>query len=122
MKPLKDFLRLADYAKVFPINDQTIIAYDNEIYCNYDLPEHLIVHEKTHHRQQEKIGLDVWVEKYLTDNRFRIDMELEAYQAQLNSIKDRNERFKVKQQVLKTLSSELYGYIITYQDAQKLLK
>lgn len=122
MKSQKEFPLYEKYAIVFPVTPKTIFAYDGEIYCDYNLTDDLMVHEKTHIKQQNKIGLEKWVDRYLTDNRFRLDMELEAYQKQLDSIKDRNHRFRIKQEALKTLSSELYGYIITYQDAQKLLR
>lgn len=122
MKPQKEFPLLEKYAIVFPVTPKTIFAYDGEIYCDYNLTDDLIVHETEHLKSQKELGLEVWVDRYLTDTRFRLDEELRAYQKQLDSIKDRNHRFKTKVKVLKDLSSSLYGNIITFQDAQKLLK
>jgi len=119
--PQSEFPLLKEYSKHFDITPSTIFAYDHKIYSNNSLPEHLIVHEQTHHKQQDKYGLDNWVEKYLNDNKFRLLMEIEAYQTQLKSIKDRNTRVKVAMESAKNLSSSLYGNIIDYKEALKVL-
>ena len=119
--PQSEFPLLKEYSKHFDITPSTIFAYDHKIYSNNSLPEHLIVHEQTHHKQQDEYGLDNWVEKYLNDNKFRLLMEIEAYQTQLKSIKDRNSRAKVAMESAKNLSSSLYGNIIDYKEALKVL-
>ena len=119
--PQSEFPLLKEYSRHFDITPKTIFAYDHKIYSNGNLPEHLIVHEQTHHKQQDKYGLDNWVEKYLNDNKFRLLMEIEAYQTQLKSIKDRNTRVKVAMESAKNLSSSLYGNIIDYKEALKVL-
>lgn len=121
-KPQKDFPLLEEYNKVFAISDRTIFAYDNCIYCNYPLTDDLIIHEETHFKQQDKYGLDEWVTRYLTDDVFRLDMEVEAYRKQLASIKDREVRNKVRIVSAKQLSSDLYGDIIEFSEAFRLLK
>ena len=50
MKPQADFPKLEEFKKAFNITEKTIFAYDNVIYCNYDLTDDLIVHETTHHK------------------------------------------------------------------------
>lgn len=120
-RPQKEFPLLEEYAKVFAITERTIFAYDNIIYTNYDLPNDLVVHEKTHFKQQEKYGLVDWVEKYLKDPTFRLDMELDAYKKQLASIKDREWRNRVRLVSARDLSSDLYSNIINYHQALKLL-
>ena len=122
LKPQKEFPLLERYSKVFPITEFTIFAYDGDIYCNYPLPPDLIVHEETHLKQQEKYGLDNWVEEYLNDKEFRLKMEVEAYKKQLASIKDREFRFHVKQDCIDTLTSSLYGNLCTKEEAKILLK
>jgi hypothetical protein len=117
-----NFPLLAEYAKLFDITDRTIFAYNNIIYSNYLLPKDLIVHEQTHFKQQEKYGLDNWVTKYLTDTKFRLDMEVEAYKAQLASIGDREIRNKIRIESVHNLSSPLYGGIISKEEARILLK
>lgn len=121
-KPQSEFPLLERYSKVFPITHETIFAYDNKIYANYDLTPDLVVHEYTHWKQQAEYGLDRWVDNYLSNPEFRLKMELEAYKAQLASIKDREYRNKIRIQSAINLSSDLYGDIITPQGALRLLK
>jgi hypothetical protein len=86
------------------------------------LPPDLIIHEQTHLKQQEKYGLDNWVTKYLTDDKFRLDMEISAYISQLKSIGNRELRNKIRIESAKNLASSLYGNIIEYNEAFKILK
>ncbi len=122
IKQQSEFPLLQEYKKVFPIDDRVIFAYDHDIYTNYDLPPDIIIHEETHHKQQDKYGLDYWVENYLTDVTFRLKMEVEAYKKQLASIKDRNFRYQILLESVLHLSSGLYGSIITKDKAKELLK
>lgn len=122
IKPQKEFPLLDEYAKIFDITDNTIFAYDHDIYTNNPLPPDLIIHEETHHKQQDKYGLDTWVTYYLTDTEFRLKMEVEAYRKQLESIKDREQRFHLRMECIKHLTSSLYGNIISKEEALKLLK
>lgn len=109
IKPQKDFPLIDLYKKYFPIHDRVVFAYDKDIYTNYPLSQDLLIHENTHLKQQEKYGLDTWVDNYLNDINFRVKMEEEAYKAQLESVKDRNERFRLKLQIQKDIDSGLYG-------------
>lgn len=123
IRPQSEFPLLARYKKVFPAIDQhTIFAYDRNIYADDYLPDHLVVHEKVHLRQQKEIGLDLWVDQFLSDPQFRLKQEIEAYKAQLSSIKDRNSRQKIRVQSAKALSSPMYGNIITFNWALDALK
>lgn len=120
-KKQSEFPLLEKYKDKFPINQFTIFAYDGSIYCDYPLPPDLVVHEKTHLKQQEKYGLDYWVDNYLNDDKFRLDMEIEAYRKQLASIKNREFRFRVKLDCIDSLTSGLYGNLLTKDEAKKLL-
>lgn len=114
---------MARYKEVFPaIDGNTIFAYNGDIYTDNALPDHLIVHESVHLRQQEERGLNVWVENYLTDPEYRLRMEIEAYREQIYSIKDREKRNKIRIQSAQALASPLYGNIINFRDAVRLLK
>lgn len=121
-RPQEEFPLLEEYRKVFDIDDRTIFAYDNKIYTNHHLTPDLIAHEFKHWQQQNELGLEKWVEMYLTDNKFRLIMEIEAYRAQLQSVKDRNKRNTIRLESANSLSSSLYGNIITKADAFNLLK
>lgn len=121
IKKQVDFPLLNEYDKIFDITPQTIFAYDGDIYTNYELTPDLLVHEETHLMQQEKYGLEEWVYNYFCVLKFRQKMEVEAYLAQLASIKDRNLRAKIRVESAKNLSSGLYGSIINYDEALQLL-
>lgn len=122
LKPHSEFPLLETYKEYFPVDDNTIFAYNGVIYSNYDLPDHLLVHEKVHLRQQEQEGLENWVQMFLKNPSFRLSQELEAYKEELESITDRNYKAKIRVISAKNLSSELYGGIITFQKALDLLK
>lgn len=121
-KPQEKFPHLELFKKYFPVNENTIFAWDGIVYTNFSLPDDLIVHEQTHHRQQEQYGLDNWLKQYLENPQFRLEMEIEAYKNQTACIRDRNLRFKLARECAKHLSSELYGNIISYRDALDLIK
>ena len=123
IKPQSEFPLLEKYKKYFNIKESTIFAYDNCIYANDpNLPEHLIIHESVHFDQQAEYGLNEWVDMYLHDKDFRLKMELEAYRKQLDSIADRNDKFRLLRAVAGTLSSDMYGNIVDFDEAIKLLK
>lgn len=120
-KSTSEFPLLERYKAKFAINENTIFAYDGVIYTNHNLPDHLIVHESTHFKQQEKYGLKSWVDLYLDAPTFRLKMELQAYRNQLQSVKDRNAKNNLKIQCAQDLSSNLYGNILTFEEAFKQL-
>jgi hypothetical protein len=121
MKSQHLFPRLEEYKKKFKITPFTIFAYDKEIYSNNELPEHLLIHELKHIERQNKIGTDRWVDLYLHDENFRLEEEIIAYSAQLKSIHNREDKFRLKVECARNLSSDLYGDIIDYQSALKRL-
>lgn len=121
-KQQNEFPLLEEYQKLFDITDRTIFAYNNCVYTNYELSPDLIIHEQTHLKQQDKYGLDNWINYYLTDVKFRLKMEVEAYRKQLESIKDREFKFNIKQECIRNLCSGLYGDIVTVDEAKILLK
>lgn len=121
-KPQKDFPHIDRYKKVFDVNEYTIFAYDKVIYCDFELPEHLQIHERRHLIRQDKIGADIWVDKYLADEQFRLQEEILAYKEQIESIKKRDARHRLRVKCAKDLASGLYGGIITEQKALQLLQ
>lgn len=122
MKKQSEFPLLSKYKEKFKITPYTVFAYDKEIYSDNELPTHLLIHELKHIEQQNRIGVDMWVEKYLNNPQFRLNEEVEAYQAELKCFRDRNERYKEKMRCAKQLSSDLYDNIVSYQEALKLLQ
>ena len=122
IRPQAEFPYLKRFQEKFKTDENTIFAWDDVIYCRQDLPNDLIIHERTHHEQQHRDGLDFWLENYLNSPEYRLKCEKEAYIQQLRSISDREVRNKIKIQSAKQLSSPLYGLGINFTTAFKLLK
>ena len=119
---LKDFPYLEEFKVKFPITDETVFAYKNVFYSNHDISYDLLAHELKHCERQNKIGADKWIKNYLERDSFRLNEELIAFSAQLNSIKDRNERNEIRIKAAQSLSGKLYGEIITYAEAFNKLR
>lgn len=120
-KPQNEFPLLDRYKEKFPVDFNTIFAYDGNIYTNHKLTPDLLVHENVHLEQQKEMGADNWVELFLEDSKFRLDQELEAYRKQLASIIDSGKRHKMTLICAENLSSGLYGEIISLSEAFDLL-
>lgn len=112
---------MEEYKEQFEITDKTIFALGADIYTDYPLTPDLYIHELVHLKQQEEVGVKEWVYDFLYVPEKRLEYEIEAYRTQLSSIKDRNHRAKVLFDSSKQLSSSLYGNIISYADAFKVL-
>lgn len=122
IRPTVDFPFLVEYKKKFEITDKTIFACFPDIYTNYPLTPDLLIHEMVHLQQQERDGLVEWVHDFLEYPQKRLEYELEAYRKQINSIKDRNEKVKLRFKCAEQLSSKLYDLNITNEEALNLLK
>ena len=120
-----------DIKKHFPEvegNSRVIFTYGETLYVpltSAPIPDHLIVHEQTHTKQQ---GEDpkAWWDRYFIDIPFRLAQEIEAYKAQYvyykSRIKDRNQQNRFIVDLAKMLSSPIYGNSITTSEAIKKLK
>jgi hypothetical protein len=114
-------------AEVFPLKGDEIFAYGDTIYnpSGGYLPEWTIAHEKVHQTQQ---GLDpaAWWDRYLVDEEFRLDQELEAHRVEYLTYckitKDRELRAKALRAMAKRLSGPMYGKLMTYVQAQKRIR
>lgn len=104
----------------------TVFTYGNTIYNprGHKLPPDLIEHEKMHILQQSG-DPQSWWKKYLEDNQFRLEQEVEAYGRQYAfTMKHygRNDRRLVLKHIIKTLSGPLYGHIIDPDSAKNLIE
>lgn len=101
------------------------IAYGDTIYATYKLRPDVAVHESVHIEQQAHMDKDAWWDKYLYDVNFRAMMEEPAYRAQAKfireSVPDKNQRHKLIHLIAQDLSGAMYGNMMTYSDALKLL-
>lgn len=103
-----------------------IITYGNNVYCKYEIPFHLEIHEEVHIKQQNAYGPEQWWDRYISDPQFRLEQEREAYLKQAiwvkANIKDRNEKYRILNKIVLDFSSGIYGNIITREEASKLIK
>ncbi len=121
--PQSDFPHLIEAKKHFNIIPSICFTYGDTYYTDFaPIPPDFLVHEQHHTKQQISYGVDKWWERYFIDPKFRLEQELECYQVQLNSIKDRNLRFRRRLQVIDDLASDIYGGIVTKGELHTLLK
>jgi len=110
--PLNKFRRLKEFAQHFRIENDTVITYDGIIYSNNELHPDILVHEKVHIEQQKKHGLANFTNRYLNDKKFRLEVEKEAFIAQIDSIKDEGLKEAVIKDSIKGLTSGLYAQVL----------
>lgn len=102
-----------------------IITYGNTIHCKYKLKEPKISHESVHVRQQLEMGVEEWWNRYFEDRQFRLNQEVEAYRAEIkwirHNIKGMDLKSKMIEKIVDDISSEIYGSIVTKEEALELL-
>lgn len=93
-----------------------------------ECPTVMIVHESVHLIQQgdSLIGALIWWVKYFFSKEFRYSQELEAYRKQVEWFdktqkSSYKQRFLYRKEVAKILASEMYGSIVSEDDAFKNL-
>lgn len=114
--------------KAFDIADKPVVfTYGDTIYNvpeGYKLPAPLEVHETIHSKQQGDDPASWW-EKYISDSKFRLQQEIEAYAAQYKFVKEHFNR-KFSDQFLDWVSfdcaSEVYGKMTTFQEAHEAIR
>lgn len=113
---------------VLPVTERNIFAYSHTIYSpsGTKLPPELIAHEEVHFRQQDKVGVREWWNRFLIDTEFRLEQEVEAHRVEWRTYrrhnKDRNHRASFLAQLSRRLASPMYGGLITAAQAQKLIR
>lgn len=114
-------------AKFGDLPKTVLFTYGETIYnpSGNPIDDPLDVHERTHKFQQGD-DPEGWWNKYLEDDQFRLEQELQAYSFQYKKFcelhKDRNVRFGFLSLIAKDLSSAIYGNICTEEEAMKLIK
>ena len=126
IKPQRQFPYYLKYAAHFPITPNTIFVFKNTIYTDNEMPYDINYHENIHILQQNKIGAKKWINNYIKDKDFRLAQETEAYRAQLKFVlketKDRKEYANILVECASNLSSPLYGKLVSYPEAIKILR
>lgn len=108
----------------------TVFTYGDCVYNpdGIDMPEHLIVHEMEHAKQQEHNDTvaGLWWKRVLADPAFRVDQEARAYGAQYayirKRVKDRNKCSGYLLEMSQMLSGPMYGNCVSRQEAQRLIR
>jgi len=112
---LKEFV-----AKFNPDIPNVIFVHKDTLYTRYTkLPLHILNHELTHMRQQEQVGIENWFKTYLTDDKKRLEWEIEAYKAERDCMRPGDWRHRLAQ-VLPFLCGPMYGNMVTKEEALKL--
>ena len=116
--------------------NKTLFAWGDILFNPGNMPvsPDMWEHEETHERQQKnypikafsKLGkVACWWEQYLSDPKFRLSQEVEAYQAQFKMICKMILDEPIQQKLLDTLathlSSDMYGNMISFEDAKKII-
>lgn len=125
-KPFVAYLYRLRFGKEVSYEDGVIFPFNQKVYTRYQLPEHLKVHEEIHIKQQgHLLGSIKWVILYVTSTSFRLEQELEAYRAQYKYIfknSSRNEANTLLIKISKDLSSEMYGSMVSFEEAKRLIR
>jgi hypothetical protein len=114
-------------AKQFGVNwnNGIIFTYGDVVHCKIKVSPRKLVHEKVHVEQQLSYGVEEWWERYLKDATFRLEQELEAYRAEIAWIKPNvhnlAEKRRMLSEIVTSLSSYIYGNLLTSQQAKELL-
>jgi hypothetical protein len=119
-------------AKKFGVKFEDVaIAFGRTIYTPVDLPYPIHQHELVHILRQKSSYFHAifWWIKYIRDPQFRFDEELIAYRRQYNifaNLKENYHNYHRKDQYLNNiaemLSGEMYGKLVTFQEAKRLIK
>lgn len=110
--------------------ESRVIFTYGELITTYhgEMTEDFIPHEMTHVRQQAEYpgGKDAWWQRYLEDDKFRLEQELEAYRNQYqwllkNPLVNKQERFENLKWYAVSLSGSMYGNIVSFFQAMSLI-
>ena len=92
------------------------------------MSEDLLAHEGHHTIQQKNFpdGKDGWWKRYLEDDEFRLEQELECYRKQyrwvVEHVPNKQERFRKLKFYAESLSSPMYGDFVGFNKAMQLIK
>ncbi len=127
MEIVKDYPpNIHEIAKKFKLHKGVVFTYGNKLYNPDDGPidTALLIHEQTHTEQQGD-DPESWWKRYISDPKFRINQEVEAYQNQYQRMK-RNIKNLVKLEqrlnmIAQDLSGEMYGSVMSFENAKRLI-
>lgn len=113
-------------ARFGDLPDTVIFSYAPDVYIPSGTPltPPLAAHESVHIEQQGD-DPDSWWDRYLRDDDFRLEQEVEAHRAEWRAaertITDRNAAAREKIAIARRLASPLYGSLVTVPEALRLI-
>lgn len=135
MKIVKDYPPNIEAIRAkFTLHEYVVFTYGDTLYNpgGWKIADDLMVHEETHVVQQgdDPAG---WWNKYLNDEKFRLEQEIEAYRNQYLYFRENrcikpNGKIRASRlgefvsRIASDLSSEIYGNIINYQEARERIQ
>jgi hypothetical protein len=104
-----------------------VFTYGDTVYnpSGETMQDHLEFHESIHIKQQAETGRDEWWDRYLADEEFRLEQELQAYRKQYQYVLrmyGRQAAAHLLGEIAGDLSSSMYGNILTFNQAKKEIK
>ena len=106
--------------------DGIVYTYGEQIYAPGldSISLDVVAHEEVHIEQQRKMTPEAWWGRYLIDVDFRIEQEVEAYRVQWQYAEkhyNREYRRGLKKFIAESLSSSMYGNVISRKEAERLI-
>lgn len=108
------------------VSDDVIFCYGDTIYnpSKKTITEDLMLHEEVHKRQQGGLP-DAWWFRYLRDEQFRLEQELEAYGVQYSLVKSKTSgklREWILDKMAEALSGKVYGNLLNFAQAKSKIR
>lgn len=129
MKIVEDHPPNIEHIKAaFDIEGQSVVfTYGDTVYnpLKLPIPDHVLVHEAVHVKQQDGVGPERWWAMYIADPVFRLDQELQAYSAQYQYMKARCTNRQLSSflfALAQDLSGPMYGNILTHIEAEHRIR
>lgn len=125
MKTSPDFPpNYEEILKVFDLKGtKPVFCYGDSVYgVQEPLPDYLMIHEETHMVQQ--IDPKAWWDQYLKDPAFRLEQELEAYQAEYRYLVKMNNPQKelLLESMAWDLCGPMYGNLLPFGDVKSKIR
>lgn len=111
--------------KAFNLGDHenVVFTYGDTLYVpqgkKTKIDKPLMAHEETHARQQSQMTPQWWWDEFLSNPKFRLEQELEAYREQYKAMQNlpAQKRAGYLTHIATDLSSEIYGKLLTFEQA-----
>ena len=102
------------------------VLYTPDLPVGEELPEDIYIHEQVHQKQQENYaGPEAWWAKYLYNEKFRQEQEVEAFREQYQFVKEKTTNKIAKLclfDLADNLRSPMYGLLLSHQEAEYLIR